>query len=326
MLKSEINIGGVALKNNVFLAPMAGVTDMAFRALCHEQGCGLACTEMVSAKGLLHNNVKTAAMLDTAWDKRGGGAVAAQLFGGDPHSLAEAARMISALDIDIIDINMGCPMPKIVKNGEGSALMREPALAGRIVEAVARAAGKPVTVKLRSGFDKDHINAVEIARIAELSGGSAVCVHGRTREQFYGGRADWNVIAEVKNAVKIPVIGNGDVNSPESALAMLKETGCDAVAVGRAAMGDPWIFSRILRFLATGETPAEPPRALKMETAARHAAMLASIKDERSAVLEMRRHLAWYIKSVPGSSGLRARINTLRTLGELLEFCSGSLI
>jgi len=319
-----MKIGSVELKNNVFLAPMAGVTDAAFRALCFEHGCGLACTEMVSAKGILYDNANTKALLDTS-PPGGAGVTAAQLFGRDPQSLADAAKKITEYedcDISLIDINMGCPAPKIVKNGEGSALMKEPALAGRIIEAVARAAGRPVTVKMRSGFDEGRKNAAEIAKIAELSGAAAVCVHGRTREQYYSGRADWNAVAEVKRAVGIPVIGNGDVNSPESARAMLDQTGCDAVAVGRGALGDPWLFARILGLLNAGAAPPEPALNAKLEAAVRHARMLASLKGEHIAILEMRKHLAWYIKGTPGSARLRAEVNALKTLDALEEFCN----
>ena len=309
-----MKIGDLELKNNVFLAPMAGVTDLPFRLLCKEQGCGLVYTEMVSAKAISYKNKKTQGLMQSHENER---PAAVQLFGSDPEILAETAKTVAELPIDIIDVNMGCPAPKIVKNGEGSALMRSPGLVGDIVKAIVEAQPKPLTVKIRAGFDSDSINAVEIAEIAEENGAAAVAVHGRTREQFYSGNADYNVIKAVKNAVDIPVIGNGDVFDPVSAKKLLDYTGCDAIMVARGAQGNPWIFKRILHYLETGELLPEPTPAKKGATALRHGKMLIEYKGEYIGVREMRKHVTWYSKGLKGDAKIRDMVNRAESFGDL---------
>ncbi len=306
-----MKIGNLELENNVFLAPMAGVTDLPFRLLCKEMGCGLVYSEMVSAKGILYENKNTTELLRVAAEER---PAAVQLFGSDPEILGAMARKIERYPIDVIDVNMGCPAPKIVKNGEGSALTKTPELVGKIVRALAEAQKKPVTIKIRKGFDDAHLNAAEIARIAEANGAAAVAVHGRTREQYYSGKADWDCIREVKRAVNIPVIGNGDVFTPQDAERLLDETGCDAVMVGRGAQGNPWIFRRILRYLQTGELLPEPTAEERIEKALRHAKMLVEYKGEYIGVREMRKHTAWYMKGLPGAAELRGKLNAAADL------------
>ena len=284
-----MKIGNLELENNVFLAPMAGVTDLPFRILCKEMGCGLVYSEMVSAKGILYDNKNTTELLEIDPKER---PVAVQLFGSDPEILGAMAKKIEQYPIDIIDVNMGCPAPKIVKNGEGSCLMKTPELVGKIVKSLVESQSKPVTIKFRKGFDDDHVNAVEIAKIAEANGASAVAVHGRTREQYYSGKADWDIIKQVKAAVNIPVIGNGDVFTPQDAKNLLEHTGCDAIMVGRGAQGNPWIFKRILHYLQTGELLPEPTAEERVEKALRHAQMLIDYKGEYIGVREMRKHMA----------------------------------
>lgn len=293
-------------ENNVFLAPMAGVTDKVFRILCKEQGCGLVYTEMVSAKGLFYDSKNTKKLLET--DEREMPA-AVQLFGSEPKIMADMAKRLEEYPISVFDINMGCPAPKIVKNGEGSALLLKPDLIGEIVYAVSNAVSKPVTVKIRKGFNNSLINAEEVAETAEKNGAAAITVHGRTREQYYSGAADWDIIKSVKGRVKIPVIGNGDITSPEKAKEMLDYTGCDAIMIGRGAEGNPWIFSRTLEYLKTGKILPEPSFKEKMELALRHLDMLIEDKGEFIGVREMRKHLGWYTKGMPNSSELRVTVN-----------------
>lgn len=309
-----MKIGNVALENNVFLAPMAGVTDLPFRILCKEMGCGLVYSEMVSAKGILYDNKNTTELLEVDAKER---PVAVQLFGSDPEILGAMAKKIEEYPIDIIDVNMGCPAPKIVKNGEGSCLMKTPELVGKIVRSLVESQKKPVTIKFRKGFDEEHINAVEIAKIAEANGASAVAVHGRTREQYYSGKADWDIIKEVKAAVQIPVIGNGDIFTPQDAKNLLEHTGCDAIMVGRGAQGNPWIFKRILHYLKTGELLPEPTAQERVEKALCHAEMLIAYKGEYVGIREMRKHMAWYMKGLPGAAELRGKLNYAETMAEM---------
>lgn len=311
----KLKIGDVTLDNNVILAPMAGVTDLPFRLLCREAGAGMVCMEMVSAKAIYYHNRNTEELLATDPAER---PASLQLFGSDPQILGEMAAQIEERPFDILDFNMGCPVPKVVNNGEGSALMKDPKLAERLLTALVKAVKKPVTVKIRKGFDESSINAVEIARIAESCGVAAVAVHGRTRSQYYSGRADWEIIRQVKEAVKIPVIGNGDVDSPEAAEAMLEDTGCDGVMIGRAAQGNPWIFRETVRFLEDGTRLPRPGREEKRAIVLRHAALLKEVKGEYTAVREMRKHLAWYTAGMPHSARFRGMINSLETMEALL--------
>lgn len=307
-------IGNVELKNNVFMAPMAGVTDKPYRTICMEMGCGLVYSEMVSAKGLFYNSANTEKLMDF---ESGCGPYAIQLFGSEPEIMAGMAKKIEDMPFDIIDVNMGCPAPKIVKNGDGSALMKNISLAGEIISAMAAAQKKPVTVKFRKGFDEENINAVEFAKAMEKAGAAAVAVHGRTREQYYSGKADWDIIKEVKKAVNIPVIGNGDITSPETAKAMFDYTGCDAIMIGRASEGNPWIFKRITHYINTGELLPEPTNKEKAETVIKHAEMLIDFKGEYIGVREMRRHLAFYTKGMPQASAMRAEINTVMNMNDI---------
>lgn len=307
----KLTIGNVTLDNNVILAPMAGVTDLPFRLLCKEQGCGLVCTEMVSAKAILYKNRNTNALLEVKDQER---PVSVQLFGSDPDILGRIAHQIEDGPFDIIDLNMGCPVPKVVNNQEGSALMKNPKLVEQILGSMVKAVKKPVTVKFRKGFDEDHVNAVEIAKIAESCGVAAVAVHGRTREQFYSGKADWDIIRKVKEAVKIPVIGNGDIFTPEDAKAMMDQTGCDGVMVARGAKGNPWIFSRINHYLDTGELLPPPGLEEIKRMIIRHGELQMQIKGEVIGMREMRKHMAWYTSGLPHSAAVRNEINQVETL------------
>lgn len=313
----KLRIGNVTLDNNLILAPMAGVTDLPFRLLCREQGCGMAVTEMVSAKAILYNNRNTGELLEVAKEE---GPVGVQLFGSDPEIMARIAARVEPGPYALIDVNMGCPVPKIVNNGEGSALMKDLQLAERILTAMVKAVKKPVTVKFRKGFTDQEVNAVEFAKMAESCGVAAVAVHGRTREQFYSGKADWDIIRKVKEAVRIPVIGNGDVFEPEDAKALLEETGCDGVMIARGAKGNPWIFSRTLHYLKTGELLPEPTVEEIQATILRHGRMLAEHKGEGIAMREMRKHMAWYTAGLPHSAKLRGDMNRVETLEELRRF------
>lgn len=311
-----MKIGNVTLENNIILAPMAGVTDLPFRLLCKEQGAGLLCMEMVSAKAIYYNNKNTEALMEI--DKRER-PVSLQLFGSDADIMSEMAKKIEEKPFDILDINMGCPVPKVAGNGEGSALMKKPELVREIVSKVVKAIEKPVTVKIRKGFDDDHVNAVEIAKIIEDCGAAAVAVHGRTREQYYSGKADWDIIRQVKEAVSIPVIGNGDVTGPESAKKMIEETGVDGIMIGRAARGNPWIFKQIKEYLETGVLPEKPTLEEVREMMLRHARMQLECKGEYTGIREMRKHVAWYTAGYPNSARLRAKINEVETYEELTE-------
>lgn len=309
-----LKIGTAELENPYILAPMAGVTDLPFRLLCKEQGAGLLCMEMVSAKAIQYNNKNTKALLEIHPEEL---PISLQLFGSDPDVISEIAKRIEELPFSILDINMGCPVPKIVKNGEGSALMKNPKLVYEIVRKTARAIQKPVTVKIRKGFDDTCINAVEIAKIIEDAGGKAVAVHGRTREQYYSGKADWDIIRQVKEAVSIPVIGNGDVVSGESAIAIQKETGCDGVMIGRGAQGNPWIFSELLEYERTGKMPLRPSVEAIKKMMIRHAQLQMQYKGEYLGIREMRKHVSWYTSGLPNSAKLRDEINRVESYEEL---------
>lgn len=312
----KLTIGNVELRNNVILAPMAGVTDLPFRVLCKEQGAGLLCMEMVSAKAIYYGSKNTEELMKISPAEM---PVSLQLFGSDADIMADMAKKIEEKSFAVLDINMGCPVPKVVNNGEGSALMKNPKLAEEIITKMVKAVKKPVTVKIRKGFDEAHLNAVEMAKIAEASGAAAVAVHGRTREQYYAGKADWDCIRAVKEAVKIPVIGNGDVTDALSAERLLKETGCDGVMVGRAAQGNPFIFREITEYLETGVIPPKPTPAEVRATIERHARMQMEEKGEYTGVREMRKHLSWYTVGYPNSAKYRQMINSMETMEELLH-------
>ena len=311
-----MKIGNVTLDNPYILAPMAGVTDLPFRLLCKEQGAGLLCMEMISAKALQYKNKNTKALLAIHPQEY---PVSLQLFGSDPKIISEMAKEIEELPFQILDINMGCPVPKVVKNGEGSALMKNPKLIYEIVSQTVKAIQKPVTVKIRKGFDDDHVNAVEVAKVIEEAGASAVAVHGRTREQYYSGKADWDIIRQVKEAVSIPVIGNGDVTSGEKALAMKEQTGCDGIMIGRGAEGNPWIFRELVEYDRTGVLPGRPSKEQIKETMLRHARLQIEFKGDYLGIREMRKHVAWYTKGTKGSAKLRDEINKVESYEELKQ-------
>lgn len=316
----QLKIGTVALKNRLILGPMAGVTDLPFRVLCARQGAGLVCMEMVSAKGIYYRNKNTAAMLRT--DEREH-PVSLQFFGSDPDIMAEMAKKVEELPFEILDINMGCPVPKVVSNGEGSALMKNPALAGKIIEKIASAVQKPVTVKIRKGVDDGHVNAVEMAHIAQESGAAAVAVHGRTREQYYSGRADWDIIRQVKQAVTIPVIGNGDLCSGQDVVRMKEQTGCDGFMIARGAQGNPWIFSQILHYLETGEQQEMPTARQVADMVLLHTRMMLEYKGTYTGIREMRKHAAWYTAGFKHAAKLRRKLNEVEDYGQLEELMEG---
>jgi tRNA-dihydrouridine synthase B len=311
-----MKIGSLTPDNNIFLAPMAGITDMSFRILCREQGCGLVYTEMISAKGMFYNDEKTGKLADLSDTEL---PAAIQIFGSEPDIMAHAAEKLNGSPAAVLDINMGCPTPKITKNGDGSALMLKPELAGEVIKAVVSASVKPVTVKIRKGWDDEHVNAVEFAVMAEKCGASAVAVHGRTREQIYSGKADWDIIRDVKKAVSIPVIGNGDIWTPGDAARMLEYTGCDAVMVGRGAQGNPWVFKRIIHFLRTGQLLPEPDIEEKKAMMLRHLDMMVAYKGENTGVREMRKHVAWYVKGCRNSSRFRDQAFRATSYEEMAE-------
>lgn len=309
-----MKIGNVEIENSLALGPMAGVTDLPFRLLCKEQGCGMLYTEMVSAKAILYKNKNTNILLNIDKAEH---PIAVQLFGSDPDIMAEIGAKVAEGPCDFIDINMGCPVPKIVNNHEGSYLLTQPKLVEEILTKMVKAIKKPVTIKVRKGFKDGEIQAPEIARIAESCGVSAIAVHGRTREQYYSGKADWEIIRQVKEAVSIPVIGNGDVTSPERADAMVKETGCDGVMIARGAQGNPWIFSEMIEHERTGKIPSRPTNEEIRKMMLRHAKLQLQYKGEYLGIREMRKHVAWYTKGLPGSAKLREEINRVESYAEL---------
>lgn len=318
-----MRIGPLTIESPVLLAPMAGVSDQPFREICYGQGCGLAYTEMASAKGLMYGGSRTHPLIEIG---DGEPRAAVQLFGSEIESLVSAARMAAnEPKTALIDLNMGCPTPKIVRNGDGSALMRNLEKAERIIRAVSHAIDKPLTVKMRLGWDADHINVIECAQMAQDAGAQAVAVHGRTREQYYAGRADWTQIARVKDALRIPVIGNGDVTTPQEAKRMLGETGCDAVMIGRAARGNPWIFFRTISYLGTGIIPPEPAPTDRIRMALTHIDKAVAFYGERVASLEMKKHAAWYVRHIRQASSLRRHIFTTKDIEELKVLLTGWL-
>ena len=315
-----LKIGNVVLENNLILAPMAGVTDLPFRLLCREQGAGLLCMEMVSAKAIYYRNKNTESLLEIHPAER---PVSLQLFGSDADILAEMAAKIEERPFDILDFNMGCPVPKVVNNGEGSALMKNPKLAEEILTKLVRAVKKPVTVKIRKGFDEEHVNAVEIAKMAESCGVAAIAVHGRTRQQYYSGQADWDIIRRVKEAVKIPVIGNGDIHTAEDVCRMREQTGCDGFMIGRGAQGNPWIFQQILHKLETGQDLPKPGIQEVTEMVLRHARLQLEVKGEYTGIREIRKHAAWYTAGYKNSAKLRGKINEVESYEQLEDLFRG---
>ena len=313
-MNKKLKIGNVSLENPVVLAPMAGVTDLPFRLLCKEYGAGLLCMEMVSAKAIYYNNKNTELLMEIHPEEK---PVSLQLFGSDPDIISEMAKKIEEKPFDILDINMGCPVPKVVNNGEGSALMKNPKLVEEILTKMVKAVKKPVTVKIRKGFDEEHVNAVEIAKIAESCGVAAIAVHGRTREQYYSGIADWKIIRKVKEAVSIPVIGNGDLTCAKDIEKMAEETGCDGFMIGRGVQGNPWLFHQILHYFETGEELKKPSFEEVTQMLLRHAAMQLEFKGEYTGIREIRKHAAWYTAGYKNSSKLRGRINEVENYEQL---------
>lgn len=319
----KLQIGNVTLENNIILGPMAGVSDLPFRLLCHEMGAGLVCMEMVSAKAIIYKNRNTGMLMEIHPEEH---PVSLQLFGSEPAIMQEAVEMIKDRPYDILDVNMGCPVPKVVSNGEGSALMKKPELIEEIVAALTKVSDRPVTVKIRKGFNDQSVNAVECALAAQQGGAAAIAVHGRTREQFYMGEADWNIIRQVKEAVKVPVIGNGDVTDGESAKKMFEETGCDGVMVARAAQGNPFIFREIKSFFETGETCKRPDSKEIYDTVIRHADLQLQYKGEYIGIREMRKHVSWYTYGMPGSAKFRNEINQMTDMESLKRACAAVML
>ena len=311
-----MKIGNVELKNKVFLSPMAGVTDLPFRLICKEQNCGMLYTEMINAKALCYDDENTKKMLKIEEEEH---PVAVQIFGSDPEFMGRAAEIMNQYPNEILDINMGCPAPKVVKNGDGSALMKNPKLAEEVLKSVVKHSTKPVTLKIRKGWDDNSVNAIEIAKIAEASGISALAIHGRTREQYYSGKADWDIITDIKNAINIPVIVNVDVFTVEDERNMLDKTGCDAIMIGRGAQGNPWIFKRINHYMETGEILPEPTLEEKIRIAKKHLNLAVEEHGEYVAVREMRKHIAWYLKGLKGSAKVRDEINKITSYEEVLR-------
>ena len=311
-----MKIGNFQIDNEVFLYHMAGVTDLPFRTICKEKGCGMLYTEMINAKALCYDDENTKKMLNLEDD---GHPVAVQIFGSDPEYMGKAASIMNQYTNDILDINMGCPAPKVIKNGDGSALMRNPKLAAEVLTAVVKNSEKPVTLKIRKGWDDNSVNALEIAKIAEECGISALAIHGRTREQFYSGKADWDIIAEIKQSINIPVIGNGDVFDVQDAVNMLEKTKCDAIMIGRGSQGNPWIFNRINHYMKTGEVLPEPTLEEKISTAIKHMNLAVAEHGEYVAVREMRKHIGWYLKGLKNSAKYRDQINKITDYKEVIS-------
>lgn len=315
MYLHKLKIGNVELENNLILAPMAGVTNLPFRIICKDYGAGMVCTEMASAKAMFHNDQKTKRLFNTEGEKR---PISFQVFGSELESIAYAVKYMSDF-ADIIDINMGCPAPKVVKNGDGSKLLLDLEKAKQIIETAVQNSKVPVTVKFRKGWDKENIVAVEIAQIAEQAGASAVTIHGRTRSEFYTGKADWDIIKKVKQSVHIPVIGNGDVTDEESALAMFKQTGVDGIMIGRGSFGNPWIFRNIKHYLQTGEKLPQPTNQERLQIMEKHIQLAVEEKGEDVAIKELRKHISWYTKNLKNSSEFRNSINKIEKKDELIS-------